>query len=107
MKTQEPTLHVGSRKHFNTKEILLLEANENYTKIHLASGKIFISSTTLGKIEKRLANNPHFFRTHKTFMVNLNHVTNINQSDLQITNGLNISLSRRKRNRLQEILQKQ
>lgn len=107
MKNKESTLHVGSRKHFRVAEILLLEATENYTKVHLASGKIFISSTTLGKIEKRLADNPHFFRTHKTYMVNLNHVTNINRSDLQITNGLNISLSRRKRNRLQEILQKQ
>lgn len=100
METLQNTLHVGSRKYFDFDEIILLEADVNYTKIHLTSGKIFVSSTTLGKIAKRLTNNPLFFRTHKTFMVNLDYVTNHSETGIQVDHRMQISLSRRRKNNL-------
>jgi DNA-binding LytR/AlgR family response regulator len=102
MKNEE-LLHVGSRKSFDTQEIVMLEAQENYTKIHLVSGKIFMSSTTLGKIELRLKGNPYFFRTHRTFLVNLNYVTAYKEKSIEVENYRNVTLSRRRKERFQSI----
>ncbi len=104
MKTLPNYLHVGSRTLIDFREIILFEADANYTKIYLKSGKVFVSSTTLGKIEKRLKNNPLFFRTHKTFMVNLNHVTNHSETAIQIDNRMQVSLSRRRKNTLRMLI---
>ncbi|MFN3850485.1 MAG: LytR/AlgR family response regulator transcription factor [Spirosomataceae bacterium] len=104
MKTTE-LLHVGSRKRFDTQEIIMLEAYENYTKVHLVSGQIFISSTTLKKIEARLKDNPNFFRTHKTFMVNLKYVTAMKESSVEIEHNRNVTLSRRRKSRMQMIFE--
>lgn len=104
METEE-LLHVGSRKRFDTQEIIMLEAYENYTKVHLVSGQIFISSTTLKKIEARLKDNPQFFRTHKTYMVNLKYVTAMNETFVEIEHNRNVTLSRRRKNRLQMIFE--
>lgn len=97
-------LHVGSRKLFDTNDIVLLEANENYTKVHLITGQTFISSTTLGKIAARLKDNPLFFRTHRTYIVNLSHITQLKENFVQLDNCRNIFLSRRRKGQLQTIL---
>lgn len=106
METQN-LLHVGSRRLFDIDDIVLLEADENYTRVHLTSGQTFVSSTTLGKIEARLKDNPRFFRTSRAFMVNLSFVTMLKDTYLQIDNCRRIVLSRRRRGLLQTILQTQ
>ncbi|MCU0326528.1 MAG: LytTR family transcriptional regulator [Spirosomaceae bacterium] len=104
MKTEE-LLHVGSRKRFDTQEIIMLEAYENYTKVHLVSGQVFISSTTLKKIEARLKDNPNFFRTHKTYLVNLRYVTAMKEKSVEIEHCRNVTLSRRRKGRMQMIFE--
>jgi len=56
-----------------TKSIRYLEADSNYTILHLTDHEKIISSKTLGEFEKVL-DPEHFFRIHKSTMVNLNYL---------------------------------
>lgn len=93
------SIRLAGKKKVNPAEVLFLKADVNYTEIFLQGGETLIVSKTLKELEQRFI--PYdFFRTHKSFMVNLNHVTGY-----QIHEGLlvkmeeeyNINLSRRKK----------
>jgi two-component system LytT family response regulator len=59
--------------YLDTEKVVRLEADGNYTKIHLVGGQKFTSSRTLKEYEEMM---PHkeFFRIHKANLVNLSHV---------------------------------
>jgi DNA-binding LytR/AlgR family response regulator len=93
------SIRLAGKKKVNPAEVLFLKADVNYTEIFLQGGETLIVSKTLKELEKRFV--PYdFFRTHKSFMVNLNHV-----KGYQIHEGLlvkleeeyNINLSRRRK----------
>jgi DNA-binding LytR/AlgR family response regulator len=94
----EGLIHVGSRKSFDTQEIIMLEAYENYTKVHLVSGQVFVSSTTLKIIENRLKNNFNFIRTHRGYIVNINYITEVGHSYVLLGNKYLVNISRRRKN---------
>jgi two-component system LytT family response regulator len=80
------SIRLNRKKKVNPAEVLFLKADVNYTEIILQGGEILIVSQTLKELEKRFI--PFdFFRTHKSFMVNLNHVTGY-----QIHEGLLVKL---------------
>lgn len=61
-------------------ELLYIAAADNYIKIyHLEQGlvKQTLLRSTLKKAAAGLADHPQFFRCHRTFLVNLDHVSNI------------------------------
>ena len=73
-------------------EVLHLEGDEGYTRIHLKE-RDFLSSYSLGKFEKLLA--PHFFKCHKSHIVNLNNVESFeNEGYLVLTNGRRVPISK-------------
>ncbi len=92
-------VRLTGKKKVNPAEVLFLRANVNYTEFFLQGGEILVVSKTLKELEKRFIQYD-FFRTHKSFMVNLNHVTGY-----QIHEGLlvkmedhhNVNLSRRRK----------
>ncbi|MGK0363121.1 MAG: two-component system LytT family response regulator [Saprospiraceae bacterium] len=53
------------------KEIIRLEANGNYTFIHLINNRKILVSKTLAEIENKLHNHPRFVRIHRSNTINL------------------------------------
>ena len=87
---------------FLTDEIIRLEADRNYTLIYHKGGKPFIASKTLKYFEEVLE--PfHFIRTHKSHLVNLEHINcfTANHTCIILSDGSKIDVSRRKREEVQ------
>lgn len=62
-------------------QIVLLKADNSYTEIHLEDGSKLIVSRTLKNFEEALAADHNFFRCHKSYIVNIAHVTQYNKAD--------------------------
>ena len=81
------------------KEIIYLKADSAYTHIYLANSTNLLVSKTLKEFEK-LIQHPHFFRTHRSFLINLQHVKQYVKNDggyIVMDNGDIIALSKDKR----------
>jgi two-component system, LytTR family, response regulator len=59
-------------------EIIKLEANGNYTDLYLTGQRKLTYCRILKEFVDLLLTNPVFFRTHRSFLVNLNHVKSFN-----------------------------
>lgn len=90
---------------FMVDEILRLEADKNYTHIHLQQKRPFIASKTLKHFED-LLDDFSFIRTHKSHLVNPRHVTRLsnNSEYLVLTDGSRVEVSRRKKDEVQKQL---
>lgn len=80
--------------------IIFLEAQNNYTKIHLIDGTSIIASKTLKYFEELLPSEL-FFRIHKTYLVNMNFVKRFFKIDdflVELTTGAKLPISLRKKN---------
>lgn len=80
------------------KDIIFIHGEGNYSTFHLANGKKKIVSKTLKEYENLLE--PHgFFRSHKSFLVNLNQVQSYNRHEgmVDLAGGHQLSVSRRRR----------
>jgi two-component system LytT family response regulator len=86
------------------KEIVYLEADINYTKIHLENGKILTVSYTLKKVTKDHLDTTVFVRIHRSFIINKNHLFDIDRSNnaiqLELNNGVKVPVSRRYQKRI-------
>jgi len=89
----------------NISEIICLEADGPYTTIFTINDGKIVSSKNLREYEEILTEH-HFFRTHHSFMVNLNHVKKFIKSDnlLLLTNGQTVDVSKRKKEEFLEML---
>jgi len=56
--------------------ILLIQREERASVLYLADGSRYVSSDSLSELDERLPDNM-FFRTHKSYIVNLNHIDSI------------------------------
>lgn len=81
-------------------EIVYLEAKNNYTFIHLTSKKSgLMLAKNLGQMERDLPAD-YFFRSHKSFLVNIQAIKEYNRDDtfaLVMSNGDKVRLARRKK----------
>ena len=80
-------------------DIIICEAEKNYTIIHVKDKKPIIVSRTLMEYEKIL-NGTTFLRVHRTFLINLQHVTEYHRGDggiIIMSNGTEVEISRRKK----------
>lgn len=99
---------IGARQEAQPNEILLFEADINYTKIHFANGRKLMVATTLKQIEGRFKCK-NFFRTHRGFLVNMNYVDHIceYENKLFLKNNQEVCVSRRKMMEVRNELMKQ
>jgi two-component system, LytTR family, response regulator len=90
---------------FSISEILRLEADRNYTKIHLVNKRPFLASKTLKYFEETLEQF-RFIRTHKSHLVNPEHIIRItsNHDFIVMADGARIEVSRRKKDEVQQLL---
>lgn len=80
-------------------DIIVCEAEKNYTIIHLHNKKTVIVSRPLLEYEKSLESTT-FLRVHRTFLINLHHVSEYHRGEGGVaimSNGLEIEISRRKK----------
>lgn len=75
--------------------IIAIEAQESYCNIH-TSTKIFVASKNLKHFENSLEGIDRFFRVHKSWIINKNHLKYYSKTDLtiQLTNNLTTKLSK-------------
>jgi DNA-binding LytR/AlgR family response regulator len=104
-------IHLGSRKKISPANILMLKSDINYTLIYLDDGSRILSSTTMGKIEKRLKDF-QFFRPNRSIIFNLEFMANYENKaqsgsygKILLKNNEKIALSRRKSEAFFKIIQ--
>ena len=84
-------------------DILYLEASDSYTVVHSRDGKRTISSKHIRVFEVNL-DAKKFFRVHKSYIINLEHLKGFSRSEgnmAVLDNGAMVPVSRR---RLPELL---
>lgn len=82
---------------FNINDITHLEANKNYTTIYFIDHPKVMASRTLKDFEELLPADM-FFRTHHSFLINLNYVKRYIKGDggqVEMQNGNYVDVSRR------------
>lgn len=81
------------------REIVYMDSLDNYTEIHLSSGRKILSSKTIKFYEDRINKNI-FFRCHRSHIINVqNHLKEFSRTDgnyAVLSNGKLIPISRRK-----------
>ena len=92
-------IHIGGRKKICPDEILMLEGNTNYTDLYLLDGKKITVATTLKKLEKRFVIYQNFFRPHKSFIVNLDYLSDYQSGSDEFTmqNNRTVLIARRRK----------
>ncbi len=92
----------------NTSDILYCEADMNYTKVLTTKQDAFLSTKNLKEFEEMLDPNV-FFRCHKSWIINLNHIKQYSRLDgnrVQMLNDQWIDISVRKRDEFLKLFQK-
>lgn len=87
-------------------DIVLCEADSNYSKVYLLNGKMRLISKTLRDFEEMLEPQG-FFRPHNSFVVNLEHVQEYQRLDggyLVMSNKMKVPVSKQKRGEMLALL---
>ena len=85
-------------------EILCCVARGRYTKIITTSGKEYMLTKVLKEIESCLSTDD-FFRTHKSYLINLNHIIhyqNNHETPITLVNDVKIQLAKRRKQEFQK-----
>jgi len=80
----------------NLDDILFLQAEGSYTRIHLSNELPLTLSRNLKHFEDQLADDRHFFRSHRSYIVNTAYVKKVLKSDggtLQLNNGTSLPIT--------------
>jgi len=66
---------LNSTSFVDINDILFFQGDGAYTKVYLKDAKIVTISKGLKNFENMLIDSPVFFRCHKSYIVNINHIT--------------------------------
>jgi two-component system LytT family response regulator len=89
-----------------TDQIIRCESDNYYTNFFLADGKKILISKTLKENEELLSDH-NFIRPHKSHLVNVKFIKGFLRSDggyIELTDGSKIPVSRRKREKIIEVI---
>lgn len=91
----------------NAAEIMYCLADQNYTIITTTRNERLVSSKNLKEFEELLTSSV-FFRCHKSYIINLNHVKKYSRSDssLTMTNDMRIDVAVRKKEEFLRLFEK-
>jgi len=94
----------GAFKKVAIEDIIYVQADGDYTLTYTQNDR-FISTLTLKELEDLLTRRG-FFRTHRSYLVNLNVTSNIDTANNELeVSGYRVPYSRRSKKRLLEQLQ--
>jgi two-component system, LytTR family, response regulator len=91
---------------YEIKDIVYLEANSNYTNIYLDNKAKITASKTLKELEELLPPDI-FFRTHHSYLINLNYIKRYIKGDggqIEMQNGAYVDVSRRKKEEFLKVI---
>ncbi|MCF8258067.1 MAG: LytTR family DNA-binding domain-containing protein [Flavobacteriales bacterium] len=90
----------------NTCDIVAIEASESYSTIRTLGAKPLLVSKNLKHFETVLADNRNFFRSHKSWMVNLDMLEKYNRStgDIVLRDSVTAKLSKYRKEEFEELL---
>lgn len=71
----------NSIKFLNLPDIVFFKADNTYTEIVFTDNTRLVVSRTLKNIEDTLSGNNNFFRCHKSYIINVSHLTDYVKSD--------------------------
>ena len=86
----------GETVFVNIPEIMYIESSGRYTTVRLNSTS-YISNKALSTFQSEI-NSFKFYRTHRTFLVNMKYIAEIHGSTIILTNGEKATISRRNLN---------
>ena len=66
-------------------DVMYIESDTKYTSVRAVSG-IYRSSKGITEFHAEI-NNPHFFRTHRSYILNMKYVSSIQKKIIVLTNG--------------------
>lgn len=90
----------------DTSTIMYLEADSNYTIMHLSGLKKIVATRTMGDFEKIL-DTQTFFRIHKSMIININYLkaySSYQGNFVELIDGTSLSISRRRLNDFRETI---
>jgi two-component system, LytTR family, response regulator len=100
-------LKKDGRKQVNTEEIIYIQAHINYSTFYTRTQQ-FTTAFHLGFFEQSLEEQPNFVRINKSYLINLDFLTDLNwdkaQKEVRLSNGISLPISRRKAKQLKETL---
>lgn len=79
-----------------------VEVMDKTVSFHLTDGIIHEVTASLADFEEKLLDRTEFFKTHRSYLVNLNYVQAIGPKCVVTKNGQNIPVSRQRRNPVQK-----
>lgn len=88
------TLGKGYIKKVNVNDIIFIEADSCYSKIHTIGEQHFISKT-LKELHEKI-DSQLFYRISRSIIINLNYLDFIKGAQLYLTNGKSFIIPRRK-----------
>jgi two-component system, LytTR family, response regulator len=90
----------------NTCDIVAIEASESYSTIRTLDAKPLLVSKNLKHFETVLADNRNFFRSHKSWIVNLDMLEKYNRStgDIILRGNITAKLSKYRKEEFEELL---
>ena len=78
-------------RYVDADEVMYIEADKKYATVRTTAGA-YRSYRGISKYEAEI-NNPHFFRTHRSYIVNMKYVSQIEKKTITLTNGEKIVIS--------------
>lgn len=94
----------------NIDEIVYLRAEAAYTQIFLIDKTQFTASRNIGEFEELLLNNPIFFRTHRSYIINLQHIKKYLRqggASVVMSNDHEVGVSRERKDEFLEIIDRE
>ena len=87
-------------------DIVLLEADGAYTTFYLKDGQKILVSKKLKFYEDILSNRSFFFRTHRSYFINVNFIKKYSRSEnaILMDNGTSINISRDRKQEFETLL---
>jgi two-component system LytT family response regulator len=81
---------------YSVEDIIYANSQGNYTTIYSNTQKPLVITKNLKKIQDEYLNKPPFFRTHQSYIVNMNHVKECSNHEIILSNGNKAQLSVKK-----------
>ena len=87
----------------NITDVLYIESMGDFSRIHTAQNKSYIILVGMKNLESQLPAEK-FFRVHKQFIVNLQHISSVTQSHILLTDELEIPVSNSYKQSFQDLV---
>jgi len=86
------------------RDILYLEADGMYTHLSLRTGETILVSKPLVDFERLLIENKSFFKVHRKYIINLDHMNSFTRgtSEIEMVGGAHIPLSRHRKQEFED-----